>query len=76
MSEENLDYNYGGQWFDDMGALALTFGEAPIMGVSLARSGVSRSQANDMARNLLRSNVSAYDDSDPVQEVSDLNMEE
>ena len=76
MSEENLDYNYGGQWFDDMGALALTFGDAPVMGISLARSGVSRSQANDMAKNLLRSNIPAYDDGDPMQEVSDLSMME
>lgn len=77
MSEENLDYSYGGQWFDDMGALALSFGDAPIMGVSLARSGVSRSQANDMAKNLLRSNVSAYDDVDtPIEDVSDMTLEE
>ncbi len=77
MSEENLDYSYGGQWFDDMGALALSFMDAPVMGISLARSGVSRSQANDMAKNLLRSNISAYeDDQTPMQDVSDLSMEE
>ena len=77
MSEENLDYSYGGQWFDDMGALALAFSDAPVMGVSLARSGVSRAQANDMAKNLLRADVTAYDDAQtPMQDVSDISMEE
>lgn len=75
--DENLDYSYGGQWFDDMGALALTFGDAPVMGVSLGRSGVSRAQANDMAKNLLRANVPAYDDEQtPAEDVSDMTMEE
>lgn len=77
MNDENLDYSYGGQWFDDMGALALSFSDAPIMGVSLARSGVSRSQANDMAKNLLRANVTSYDDEQtPMEDVSDMSMEE
>ena len=77
MSEENLDYSYGGQWFDDMGALALAFADAPVMGISLARSGVSRAQANDMAKNLLRADVPAYDDEQtPAEDVSDMTMEE
>lgn len=59
---QELDYQYGGQWFDDMGALALAFTDAPVMGISLARSGVSRAQANDMAKNLIRSGIQAYDD--------------
>lgn len=75
--DENLDYSYGGQWFDDMGALALAFGDAPMMGVSLGRSGVSRAQANDMAKNLLKADVSAYDDEQtPAEDVSDMTMEE
>lgn len=57
-----LDYKYGGQWFDDMGALALAFMDAPVMGISLARSGVSRDQANSMAKNLLKSGITPYDD--------------
>lgn len=61
----DLDYLYGGQWFDDMGALALSFMDAPIMGVSLARSGVSRAQANDMAKNLIKSSISPYDEAGP-----------
>lgn len=60
MSE--LDYQYGGQWFDDMGALALAFGDAPAMGIGIARSGVSRDQANEMAANLINSNITPYDD--------------
>lgn len=75
VNEESVDYTYGGQWFDDMGALALSFRDAPIMGVSLARSGVSRAQANDMAKNLMRANVPAYDDEQtPMQDVSDMSM--
>jgi hypothetical protein len=75
--EENLDYSYGGQWFDDMGALALTFGDAPIMGVSLGRSGVSRAQANDMAKNLLKAGVPMYEDEQtPAEDVSDMSMME
>ena len=66
------EYQYGGQWFDDMGALALAFTDAPIMGVSIARSGVSRAQANDMAKNLIKSTISPYDDA----EVSPLSMGE
>ncbi len=77
MSDENLDYSYGGQWFDDMGALALAFSDAPVMGISLARSGVSSSQANDMAKNLLRADVQAYDDEQaPIEDISDMSMEE
>jgi hypothetical protein len=75
--EENLDYSYGGQWFDDMGALALTFGDAPIMGVSLGRSGVSRAQANDMAKNLIKAGVPMYEDEQtPAEDVSDMSMME
>jgi hypothetical protein len=70
-----LEYEYGGQWFNDMGGLTLAFMDAPIMGMSLARSGVSRAQANDMAKNLIRANVSPYDDGNSMVEVSDLSME-
>lgn len=69
-----LEYTYGGQWFDDMGSLALAFGDAPIMGVSLARSGVSRDQANDMAKNLITSGITPYDDD--VSEVPDVDIGE
>lgn len=54
--------DYAGQWFDDMGALALAFGNAPSAGIDIARSGVSRAQANDMAKNLINSGISPYDD--------------
>lgn len=70
------DYTYGGQWFDDMGGLVLAFSDAPAMGVSLARSGVSRSQANDMAKNLLKADVAPYDDANSMVEVSDINNTE
>lgn len=67
----DLDYKYGGQWFDDMGALALAFGDAPVMGISLARSGVSRDQANSMAKNLLNSGITPYDDGEGLAELPD-----
>lgn len=72
----DLDYTYGGQWFDDMGGLAFAFAEAPVMGVSLARSGVSRGQANQMAKNLLRANIQPYDDGNSMTEVSDMSNTE
>lgn len=62
----DLDYTYGGQWFDDMGALALTFSDAPRTGVDIATAGLSRSQANDMAKHMVRTGISPYDDGDMV----------
>lgn len=59
---DELDYMYGGQWFDDMGSLALAFPDAPTVGVDLARSGVARAQVNDMAKNLIRSGISPYEE--------------
>ncbi len=58
----DLEYTYGGQWFDDMGALALTFSDAPRVGVDIATSGVSRADANDMAKHMVRTGISSYDD--------------
>lgn len=58
----NLDYKYGGQWFDDMGSLALFFTDSPSTGIDIARAGLTRDQANDMAQQLANSGISAYDD--------------
>lgn len=52
-----LEYQYGGQWFDDMGSLVFSFGDEPAMGIDIARAGLSRSQANDMAAALLKSGL-------------------
>jgi hypothetical protein len=60
--DQEIDYTYGGQWFDDMGALALSFMDAPTTGVDIARSGLTRAQANDMAKNLLRTGITPYDE--------------
>ncbi len=57
-----LEYEYGGQWFDDMGALALTFMGAPVTGVDLANSPLDRVQTNQMAKNLMGSGLSPYYD--------------
>lgn len=56
----DLEYQYGGQWFDDMGALALTFNDAPTMGVELGSSPLSREHTNSLARHLYNSGISPY----------------
>jgi len=58
----DLQYQYGGQWFDDMGALALTFSDAPRVGIDLANAPAPRGQINSMAKNLFASNLSPYDE--------------
>jgi len=55
-----LEYTYGGQWFNDMGSLAFSFADDPATGIDIARSGLTRAQANDMASALLRSGIPAY----------------
>lgn len=60
LPQGSLEYQYGGQWFDDMGALALTFNDAPTMGVELANSPIPRDQTNALAKNLLGSNIPPY----------------
>ncbi len=67
--EQGIDYTYGGQWFDDMGALAMSFADGPTTGIDIARAGLTRAQANDMAKNLLRSGITPYE-----EEVPDLGM--
>lgn len=57
-----LEYEYGGQWFDDMGALALSFQDAPAAGVDMANSPLDRIQTNQMAKNLLGSGLAPYYD--------------
>jgi len=56
------EYSYGGQWFDDMGALALTFQNSPMLGIDLARTQMSRAQTNDLASNLNKSGIQPYED--------------
>lgn len=58
----DLQYQYGGQWFDDMGALALTFNDAPMMGVELANTPAPRVAVNDMASNLFNSGITPYEE--------------
>lgn len=55
-----LEYQYGGQWFDDMGALALTFDPAPAIGIDLANSPLDRMQTNQAAKNLAGSGLNPY----------------
>ena len=57
----DLEYTYGGQWFDDMGALALSFPDSPTVGVELANNPLDRLQTNQLAKNLIGSGISPYD---------------
>lgn len=59
------DYTYGGQWFNDMGSLAFTFRDAPITGIDIARAGLTRDQANDLASGLSKANLDPYADEGP-----------
>lgn len=52
-----LEYTYGGQWFNDMGSLIFSMPDEPAMGVDIARAGLSRAQANDMAAALIKSGL-------------------
>ncbi len=64
-----LEFEYGGQWFDDMGALALSFQDSPAAGIDLANSPLDRIQTNQMAKNLLGSGLTPYyDDSEGTME--------
>ena len=54
------EYQYGGQWFDDMGALALSFPDSPTVGIDLARTQMTRAQTNDLASNLGKAGIQPY----------------
>lgn len=60
-----LEYSYGGQWFDDMGSLALFMGANSATAIDIARAGLTRDQANDLAQQLVNSGISAYDEAVP-----------
>lgn len=62
MNERGLEYQYGGQWFDDMGALALSLPHAQQLGIDLATSSLARIHANDIAKNLIGSQLDPYED--------------
>lgn len=65
----SLEYEYGGQWFDDMGALALSLMDSPAAGVDLANSPLDRIQTNQLAKNLIGSGISPYYDDGAITEV-------
>lgn len=64
----SLEYEYGGQWFDDMGALALSFMDSPAAGIDLANSPMDRVQTNQLAKNLIGSELSPYYEEAPLEE--------
>lgn len=53
-----LEYTYGGQWFNDMGSLTFSMSGDPFLGIDIARAGLTRAQANDMAAAFVRQNIS------------------
>lgn len=57
-----LEYDYGGRWFDDMGGLALYFKDSPRVGIDIAVANLTRNQANDMARRLKESGIAPYEE--------------
>lgn len=65
MDNPEPDFQYGGQWFNDMGSLAFSFKQAPVAGIDVARSGLTRAQANDLAKNLIGSNATPYANEGP-----------
>lgn len=65
----SLEYEYGGQWFDDMGALAFSFPDAPRVGVDLANNPLGRAETNQLAKNLMGSGINPYYDSGGQMEV-------
>lgn len=60
LAPKHLEYEYGGQWFDDMGALALALNDSPAAGVDLANNPLDRIQTNQLAKNLLGSGMDPY----------------
>lgn len=59
-----MDYDYGGQWFDDMGALSFALRNSPAAGVDIARMpGLTRQEQSDMAGLLARLGFNPYEES-------------
>jgi hypothetical protein len=61
-----VHYDYGGQWFDDMGSLAMAFSDSPAFGIDLARSGMQRDDTNSAATSLLNMGISGYHPEEPT----------
>jgi hypothetical protein len=61
----SLEYQYGGQWFDDMGSLAAVFSDAPALGIEIGRAHLKREEANGLASNLLNAGVTPYASPEP-----------
>ena len=59
------EYLYGGQWFDDMGAITLALKEAPALGVDIGRAFTNRKETSDMTSSLMRAGISPYPGEEP-----------
>lgn len=57
------EYDYGGQWFDDLGAGVASFTNAPMLGFDIASTpGLSRGEINESLAALLRSRYNPYEE--------------
>lgn len=54
-------YEYPGQWFDDLGQLMMVTGETGAAGWDIGRSPYTRGEQRDLSRTLMNSGIQAYD---------------
>lgn len=54
-------YFYPGQWFDDMGSLAMIMGDSHSVGVELANSHLNRDETNRLAGLLMEAPLTPYE---------------
>lgn len=54
-------YFYPGQWFDDMGSLAMMMGDSHSVGVELAESHLDRDETNRLASLLMEAPLNPYE---------------
>ncbi len=54
-------YTYPGQWFDDMGSVAMLLGNASAAGIDMASSGLRRDDVNTLATLFLQGGPPAYE---------------
>lgn len=57
-----IQWAYPGQWFDELGSLAMTFGDTPALGVDIGgRVDIDRNNKDELARAIRDSGITAYD---------------
>lgn len=57
-----IQWGYPGQWFDEIGAMALSLGQNSALGVDIAgRADIDRNNKDELARAIIDSGLSGYD---------------